>query len=40
MLALFVLVITLLRYDVGATTDIFSGLPMQEQTSISIWIES
>lgn len=39
MLALFVLVITLLRYDVGATTDIFSGLPMQEQTSISIWMD-
>src|SRR6201996_1340923 len=39
MLASFVLVITLLRYDVGATTDIFSGLPMQEQTSISIWMD-
>src|SRR5215467_11664167 len=39
MLALFVLVITLARYDVGATTDVFSGLPMQEQTSISIWMD-
>jgi spermine/spermidine synthase len=39
MLALFVLVITLLRYDVGATTDFFSALPMQEQTSISIWMD-
>src|SRR6516225_3710243 len=39
MLALFVLVITLLRYDVGANTGLFSGLPMQEQTSISIWMD-
>ena len=39
MLALFVLVITLLRYDVGANTGIFSGLPMREQTSISIWMD-
>src|SRR6516165_2782031 len=39
MLALFVLVITLLRYDVGANTNIFSGLPMREQTSISIWMD-
>jgi spermidine synthase len=39
MLALFVLVITLVRYDVGANTDIFSALPMQEQTSISIWMD-
>ena len=39
MLALFVLVITLLRYDVGANTDIFAALPMQEQTSISIWMD-
>ncbi len=39
MLALFVGVITLLRYDVGAVTDAFSGLPMQEQTSISIWMD-
>ncbi len=31
--------ITLLRYDVGATTEIFSALPMQEQTSISIWMD-
>src|SRR5580692_3161554 len=38
MLALFVGVIMLLRYDVGTTTDFFSGLPMQEQTSISIWM--
>ena len=40
MLALFVRVITLLRYDVGAITDIFSGLPMQEQTPIPIWMEA
>ena len=39
MLACFVGVITLLRYDVGATTEIFSALPMQEQTSISIWMD-
>jgi spermidine synthase len=39
MLALFVLVITLLRFDVGADTEIFSALPMQEQTSISIWMD-
>jgi len=39
MLALFVLVITVLRYDVGAATDVFSALPMQEQTSISIWMD-
>src|SRR5258707_11289632 len=39
MLALFVGIITLLRYDVGTTTDFFSGLPMQEQTSISIWMD-
>ena len=32
-------IITLLRYDVGATSDFFSGLPMQEQTSISIWMD-
>src|ERR1700727_1604973 len=34
MLASFVGVITLLRYDVGANTDALSALPMQEQTSI------
>src|SRR6201995_2074980 len=39
MLASFVGVITLLRYDVGANTDVFSALPMQEQTSISIWMD-
>ena len=39
MLALFVGIITLLRYDIAATTDLFSGLPMQEQTSISIWMD-
>lgn len=39
MLASFVGVITLLRYDVGAHTDVFSALPMQEQTSISIWMD-
>jgi hypothetical protein len=39
MLALFVGIITLLRYDIAATTDLFAGLPMQEQTSISIWMD-
>src|SRR6201996_5781389 len=39
MLASFVGVITLLRYDVGANTAVFSALPMQEQTSISIWMD-
>ena len=39
MLACFVGVITLLRYDVGANTEVFSALPMQEQTSISIWMD-
>src|SRR5882672_3464408 len=39
MLALFVGIITLMRYDVGASGDFFSGLPMQEQTSISIWMD-
>jgi hypothetical protein len=39
MLACFVGVITLLRYDIGANTEIFSALPMQEQTSISIWMD-
>lgn len=40
MLALFVGVITLLRYDIGANADFFGGLPMVEQTSISIWMDS
>src|SRR5215469_497603 len=39
MLALFVTVITLLRYDIGAHTEFFTALPMQEQTSISIWMD-
>lgn len=39
MLALFVFIITLLRYDIAAVTDLFAGLPMQEQTSISIWMD-
>ncbi|SDT05812.1 Spermidine synthase [Bradyrhizobium canariense] len=39
MLALFVAIITLLRYDVGADTGFFSALPMLEQTSISIWMD-
>ncbi|MBR0754587.1 hypothetical protein JQ604_20575 [Bradyrhizobium jicamae] len=39
MLAAFVTMITLLRYDVGASADVFTGLPMQEQTSISIWMD-
>jgi spermidine synthase len=36
MLALFVGVITLLRYDVGADNSLFSSLPMLEQTSVDI----
>jgi spermidine synthase len=36
MLALFVGVITLLRYDVGANTGLFAALPMNEQTSVNI----
>lgn len=36
MLALFVGLITLLRYDVGAGNGFFGGLPMHEQTSINI----
>ena len=36
MLALFVGVITLLHYDVGADNDFFAALPMQEQTSVNI----
>jgi spermidine synthase len=39
MLALFVGIITLLRYDIATTTGVFAGLPMQEQTSISIWMD-
>ena len=36
MLALFVGVITLLRYDVGADQALFTALPMLEQTSVNI----
>src|SRR5215471_7028538 len=39
MLALFVAIITLMRYDIGAANDLFAGLPMREQTSISIWMD-
>jgi len=39
MLALFVGIITLMRYDIGVGTDLFAGLPMREQTSISIWMD-
>jgi spermidine synthase len=39
MLALFVGIITLMRYDIGAANDLFAGLPMREQTSISIWMD-
>jgi spermidine synthase len=39
MLASFVGIITLLRYDVGAEAGFFSALPMLEQTSINIWME-
>jgi len=39
MLALFVGIITLLRYDIAVNTDLFGGLPMQEQTSIGIWMD-
>ncbi len=40
MLALFVGVITLLRYDVGADNGLFAALPMQEQTSVNIVMDS
>jgi spermidine synthase len=40
MLALFVGVITLLRYDVGADQILFSALPMREQTSVGIAMDS
>ncbi len=40
MLALFVAVIILLRYDVGADKVLFSALPMREQTSVSIAMDS
>src|SRR5215471_3809969 len=39
MLAMFVAIITLMRYDIGAANDLFAGLPMREQTSISIWMD-
>src|SRR5277367_2454333 len=39
MLTLFVGIITLLRYDLGGANELFAGLPMQEQTSISIWMD-
>lgn len=40
MLVLFVGVITLLRYDVGADNVLFAGLPMIEQTSVQATMES
>jgi spermidine synthase len=40
MLALFVAVIILLRYDVGADKVLFSALPMREQTSVGIAMDS
>jgi spermidine synthase len=39
MLALFVGIITLMRYDISVGNDLFAGLPMREQTSISIWMD-
>ncbi len=39
MLALFVSIITLLRYDTSSDVSFFAALPMLEQTSISIWME-
>jgi spermidine synthase len=40
MLALFVGIITLLRYDVGADQGLFIALPMLEQTSVNITMDS
>jgi hypothetical protein len=40
MLALFVCVITLLRYDSGAEYQLFAALPMQEQTSVNVVTDS
>jgi spermidine synthase len=39
MLALFVGIITLLRYDLGGAAALFAGLPMSEQTAIHIWMD-
>ena len=39
MLALFVGIITLLRYDLGGASALFAGLPMSEQTAIHIWMD-
>jgi spermidine synthase len=39
MLALFVGIITLLRYDLGDSAELFAGLPMREQTAIHIWMD-
>lgn len=39
MLALFVGIITLLRYDLGGASELFTGLPMSEQTAIHIWMD-
>jgi spermidine synthase len=39
MLALFVGIITLLRYDLGGANELFAGLPMSEQTAIHIWMD-
>jgi spermidine synthase len=40
MLALFVGIITLLHYDVSAYNSLFAALPMQEQTSVNIVMNS
>jgi len=40
MLALFVCVITLLRYDSGAEYQLFAALPMHEQTSVNVVTDS
>ena len=40
MLALFVGIITLLRYDVGPYNDLFAALPVYEQTSVNALMDS
>lgn len=40
MLALFVCVMILLRYDIGADVALFSSLPMVEQTSVQVAMDS
>jgi Spermine/spermidine synthase domain len=39
MLALFVGIVTLLRYDLGGASALFTGLPMSEQTAMHIWMD-